>query len=146
MKNRATLGFSEGALREFAFLTDFGYAVVESSQSRVRFANGELYVDIVHALGSYGIGVQFGSRANPGYEVSLEEIYQATGHGPRPQCMASTPEAVRHCLHFVAGIVRSQSDTLRGAPPLQEINDFRQRLTDYYAGKSSKWPWRRWLP
>ena len=105
-----------------------------------------LYVDIVHAVGSYGIGVAFGSRQEPGYEISLEEIYQATGVGPRPQCMASSPEAVRHCLHFLADIVRSHGATLRGTPPLDEIDDFRQRLTDYYAGKSTKWPWRRWLP
>ena len=146
MTNRAGLGFAECVAREFGFLSDFGYRLVESSPTRVRFGNGDLYVDIVHGLGSFGIGVAFSSRAILGYEVSLEEIYQATGRGPRPNCMASSREAVQHCVRFLADIVRTQEDALKGEPPLREVDDFRQRLTDFYAGKSTKWPWRRWLP
>lgn len=146
MTDRAALGFAEGVAREFAFLSDFGYCLVESTPTLVRFENGELYVHVAHGLGSYGVSVAFGSRHVPTYEISLEEIYQATGQGPRPHCMASSPDAVRHCVRFIADIVRSQSAVLTGAPPLDEVDQFRQRLTDYHARKSAKWPWRRRLP
>ena len=82
MTDRAGLGFSEGVAREFAFLADFGYRLVDSGQTRVRYASEHLYVDIVHGR-SYGIGVAFGSRHEPAYEISLEEIYQATGQRGR---------------------------------------------------------------
>ncbi|MGB9154635.1 MAG: hypothetical protein WCD70_16295 [Alphaproteobacteria bacterium] len=73
---RTRLNFADAVARRFsAFLTDFGFLLIESSPTIVRYRKNDLEIDVYHGRSSYELG--FGVTRN-GVRYSLGELIRAT--------------------------------------------------------------------
>jgi hypothetical protein len=80
-------------------------------------------------------------------EYSLKEVDNAIqGDGTYRGFTATSRAAVARGLEKVAADVRALPDVLRGEFPVGRIRSYRERLTNYYSGKSNRSPDRGKLP
>jgi hypothetical protein len=58
--DRIALGFEASVTRNFAFLEDLGYRVVEAGETLVRYERTPFFVKVFHGRSSYELGVEIG--------------------------------------------------------------------------------------
>jgi len=110
--DRSDLGF-EGAVGDaFSFLvSDFGFHVVRSDATSVRYESDKVYLNVYHGRRSYEIDVEVGRLPDlRGVHYRLREVLGALLGEPARQnayyYQSSSPEGVRHCIAIVVGLVR----------------------------------------
>lgn len=126
--SRSRLRFEEAVLGAFAFMiTDFGYRVVESVVTRVRYESAAVFVNVFHGRSSYEIGVEIGPQTNSrSSELDGEERYSlwdicllegAQGVTTKSFLQASTPDRVLDAVEKAAALLKEYGgDALRGDP------------------------------
>jgi hypothetical protein len=132
-----SLGFASEAERALTFLTQFGYRLLKRDPCQVTFEGRDRYVAMCFDPYSYGIGVEIVRRDNPTESTSTGEVLLARGGKPRHSA-GSTPEGVRAAVDYEARQLAEMSDLLTGPLPMNEVNEYRRKLTDYYSGKAPK--------
>lgn len=144
---RIALGFEDAATAAFSFLQAFGYRLVEKSPTYVRFECGSRYINVFHGRGCYALGIEFGVNGKHSEEYSLKEVVNAVhGDGAYRELTPTSKAAVARGLEKLADDVRALDEVLVGKIPVDRIQSYRQRLTDYYSGKSTRSPDRGKLP
>jgi hypothetical protein len=132
---RALLEFAPTVERIFSFLSDYGFRHAASEPTLVRYEGNGRYIDIFHGRRSYVLGVHIGLLDDPDAKFSLPEI--AWAFGDRYYEFAGrTKESLAAAVEKLAAEVSKYPDMLNGRIPIERIQEYRQRLTDYYAGKS----------
>ena len=140
---REHLGFAPAVERNFSFLTGYGFRRTRSEPTFVRFEAAQRYLEIFHGVRSYAVGIHIGLIGEADAEFSLPEI--AYAFGERYQELAGrTKESVEAAVGKLAAQVQRYSSMLNGEMPIEGMLEYRQRLTDYYAGKSKEHPDQRY--
>jgi hypothetical protein len=138
---RDSLGFVRAVQRVFAFLADYGFLCTRSEPTIVRYDTAGRYVEVFHGSRSYAVGIKFGFVEEPD-TVSFPEIVYAFG-GRYREFSGSTPQSVDAAVTKLADEVSKYPEALKGAIPFDRVQEYRRRLTDYYAGKQETHPDRR---
>ena len=130
MMDRAELGFASSAATAFGFLQrEFGFRLVESTPTRVRFETDRLFLNVYHGRQSYEIGVEVGVAGDPTvYRYGLPDVLGALAEkDPTRQTyfQASSPDAIRSSLATIADLVA------RVYPPVFVDRTALQRIDDY---------------
>jgi len=145
--NRESLGFRNAVENAFKFLENYGYHIVESTTTLVRYEGNGRYVQVFHGRQSYAIGAHFGDVGMPESDVSLEEILSALrGCQSSPAVAAWSTESIAIAVGRIAEQVQGMRGVLHGDRPMEAVSQHRKHLTDYYSGKSPNRPSCRRLP
>ncbi|MBV8367668.1 MAG: hypothetical protein JO036_01875 [Candidatus Eremiobacteraeota bacterium] len=146
-KERIQLGFEAAVKKAFAFAAKLNYHIVCSTPTLVTYRAGNRYMNVFHGRRSYAIGAEFGEVGNADEVVTLSEIVNSlSGYGAYRELGGSSKESVVASVNQLASLVQSFPEVLRGKLPTAELQAYRERLTDYYSGKSKKPPNRGRLP
>jgi hypothetical protein len=145
--DREANGFQDSAKRAFEFLRDFGYELVHSEPTMIRYEGDQRYVQIYHGRRSYELGVDFGRTDEPENATSLRELVNSLNEREKYRgYTATSAEAVAKGVKLLASDTRRFEDVLRGNLPHERLERYRRALTDYYSGKSKISPDRGHLP
>jgi hypothetical protein len=141
--DRAQLRFEEEVLDSFSFLrTEFGFRVVESELTRVRYESDKVFVNVYHGRSSYELGCEIGlfhEHGNANAEVIPENAYSIWEIAR----MQSAPKITKHTFYqastrdTIGQLVPRLADLLRtwGEPALSGDPAFYQTLEHAH----SKW-------
>jgi hypothetical protein len=106
MTDRSALQFPQRARDAFQFLTDAGFAVVETSPTLVRYSKDEVEIDIYHGRQSYEIG---GGVTLAGTRYAMSEIIRSADFelaNRYRDSVATTPDEIDVGLERLAGLMR----------------------------------------
>jgi len=118
--NRESLRFQEAVLRSFAFLTEYGLVVMESTPTIVRFTSPRVFLTVFHGRNSFELGVEFGRQDSEDAldPFSIDDLLERDTDGAGldyRNFAASTPAAVTRGVELMAeDISRFASDALIG--------------------------------
>jgi hypothetical protein len=132
---RESLGFAPAVERHFAFLEHDGLCRTQSEPTLVRYEGNGRYLEVFHGNRSFAVGARFGLIDDADARFSLPEVAYAFG-GRYHEFVGRSKEAVDAAVKNLAAEVSLYPNMLNGAIPIDRIQEYRQRLTDYYAGKS----------
>jgi hypothetical protein len=133
--SRASLEFAPTVERIFSFLSNYGFRHTKSEPTLVRYDGSDRYIEIFHGHRSHALGVHIGLIDDPDTRFSLPEIAWAFGDRYR-EFAGRTKESVAAAVEKLATELLKYPDMLTGTIPTERIQEYRQRLTDYYAGRS----------
>lgn len=136
---REELGFAPAVEQQFSFLANYGFDRTRSEPDLVRFDGNGRYIEIFHGRRSYAIGAQYGIDDDPDAKFSLPEVAYAF-RSPNREYGGHTKEAVEAAVKKLAEAVLQYAGMLDGPIPFERIQEYRTRLTEYYAGKSTANP------
>lgn len=120
--DRADLGFSEAARSAFSFLvTDYGFRLMESNPTYVRYETEALVLNVYHGRISYEIDVEIGRLPETERcRYRLPDVLGALAGLEDKRAtyfQASNKSAVEKCVRAIAGLVaRHYAPVLRGEP------------------------------
>lgn len=103
---RTCFNFADAVIRMFSFLDDFGFLVVESLPTIVRYCKNDLEIDVYHGRNSYELG--FGITRN-GIRYSLGELIRISDPNAAEQYRnyaATTQSALNEGLDRLAKTVQ----------------------------------------
>lgn len=132
---RNKLNFSDAVIRNFSYLREFGFNVVELLPTLVRYQNGDIEVAVFHGRQSFEIGVDVFRR---GVKYALSELMRiadpAAEADYRPFA-ATTPQGISDGLKYVAQLFRRFSErSLKGdAAYFAELDRQRSQWAKDYA-------------
>ncbi|MBI2787276.1 MAG: hypothetical protein HYX59_01215 [Elusimicrobia bacterium] len=63
--HRSHLRFSEEAVKNFSFLEDLGFKIIETSPTLVRFESPSISISVFHGRRSYEVSLDIASKENP---------------------------------------------------------------------------------
>ncbi len=144
---RGSLGFAQAVQRHFRFLEGLGYRVATVEDTLVRYEGAGRFITVFHGRQSYALGAEFGKTHDLESVVSIKELWNALyPEQPYREYTASIAPVVERGVEELAARVAAMPDVLRGEIPHRQVQEYRQKLTDYYSGKSKISPDRGRVP
>lgn len=148
--DRSVLGFAEAVANAFRFLVeDFGFKVVDTDATLVRYESDRVFLNVYHGRRSYEIGVEVGYlHERDANKYRLPEVLGAilgeSGQQNAYYLQSSNRDGVRRCVETAAGLVEEHyGPVLRGDPiALERVKVFSSKRNEDYTREVVQQPIR----
>jgi len=140
---RNALGFEAGVKEAFKYLSGYGFRVLNSETTIVRYASARVFLNVYHGRSSFELGIEIGllgprRKTEPGYPLSLLiRVKEPEVAAQFRNVAARTPESVKSGVTMLADQVRKYGQVaLQGdVEEFKKLEEGRRRWAEDYAGE-----------